>query len=317
MSGSLDMDFDVIDAALRGNLRELKNLLESGGDPNAELWFGYQYYTYSAMSEACGAKQHQAMDILLMHGASPESEFDYDARVIHGLAMMGDMEGMRVLLNYEPDVDAKGSVWMRSGKMPRYQTLTATETAKMLGHEDVAALLDRHKAIPRIEDLQTVTRDSLLACNINGDCALDRPDTWHRFGEVMDALTANGETLTKVDLLQQGGDGKPFLHKAVACNALPQVMDLLHAQGDGLHHQELLNGKGEPSELLDAISKKFALALVFTEDNWQGCKRAEMDRVYRALDSDAREDVPNYHALRMQLEQGREGYGRRMAGGVG
>lgn len=315
-ASSMDMDFDVIEAALKGQLRELKQLLDAGGDPNAELYFGYRYYTYSAMSEAVGAKRHKAMDLLLAHGANPNGEFDYDASLAHGLALNNDAEGLRVLLNYEPELDTPGSVWMRSERIARYETLTPRDTAERLGHGEIIALIDRHQAIPRIGDVKEVTRDRLFARNANGDCLLDRPDTWHRIGEVLESLAAKGETLTKQDLLETGGDGKSFLHKAVACNALEPLLELLHKQGEGIHASELLNAQGEAAELLDAIAGKFALPLLFAEENWKGRSGVELSAVYRALDAEQKQDVPNIFTLRMQLEGG-QGMGRRMAGGIG
>lgn len=313
LANSPDYDYEVIDAATKGQVRELKRLLEAGGDPNAELDFGL-FYTYTAMSEAMGAKQSRAMDMLLSHGANPDGEFDYDAKLAHGAALVGDAECMRVLLNYEPELDKEGSVWMRSNNVARYEVMTPHATAIRTGHEHIAEMIERFQAIPRVTDMDAVTREMLLEKNANGDCALDRPDTWHRIDEVLGSLNAKGETLTKADLMQTGGDGKSYLCKAVECNALRPVLDLLHSQNDGLHAAELVSAKGAASEVLQAIADKFALSAVFTKKNWQGANRTELAVTYQALDDEQKAAVPNYHQLHAQLGNSAE-LGRRMTGG--
>lgn len=316
MVSSLDMDFEVIEAAYHNQLRKLNDLLENGGDPNAEMWFGYEYYTYSAMSEACSKGNHKAMDMLLAHGANPNSEFDYDATVAHAFALSGNAEGMAILLNYEPDINAKGSVWLKEENRSFYKHMTVRETAEYKGHTHIVEMLDRYAQMPKLEDAATIDKATLLARNENGDCLLDHPSSWRNFAAIAESLHSKNEFLSKDELLQPAADGRTWLEKAVACNAMLPVLEHLAAQGEGLSSNDLVTATDTPTPLLEAICDKFALEQLFTLENWRVSGKSEMERVYHSLSDEQKADVPGYHVLRVQLASIGRGAGRSMQQGA-
>lgn len=303
-------DYAIVSAAGSGALRELKKLLDRGGDPNAECFIMYGDYVFTALGEAYAGKHYDAMDMLLSYGANPDMDYDYYANVIHAIAHDGDMQALDVLFNYSPDLEKKGRVYFRDaqGRSVLSEPLIARDVAEKRGHTEFVALIDRYTVMPSLHEDAAVDKATLLTKNAHGDCMLDHPSTWRQFERVGAELQAQGEHLTAAEM-------QPHLHRAVSCHALDKALAALHANGEALRADALLGADGRPNALLEHIITKGQVQELFQVANWQGGDLQELTRLYRALPESAQDLITNYRSLRAQVSPKTQGVGRSVRGG--
>lgn len=305
-------DYQVISAAKEGELDELRSLLKSGGDPNAEYYITHGENLFTALGEAFASQQYAAMDMLLSHGANPDAPYDFTAHIIHAIAWGGDEKALDILWNYEPDLSKQGKLYFsEGGKRSLHEPMTAREVAEKRGHEGFVAQLERYAAIPAVGDARAVTKEDLLRPNANGDCMLDHPSCWRQVDEVFDSLWYQKAHLTKAELL-------PHMERAVACGKLQEVLHHLNDHGEALRTDDLLTVDGKRTPLLETVLEKGQADALFKLDNWRDCHVDDVTRLYKALPAKAQESIPNYFSLRtrLSLNEMAQGAGRSMRGGM-
>lgn len=89
---------------------------------------------------------------------------------------------------------------------------------------------------------------------------------------------------------------------------LPQVMQALNEQGLRLGTDALLDAQRQPNEAFLTLAKNRDLGAVFTSKNLQS--PAELMALYKALPSEFRDQIHNYHTLRQLCEENTPQRGR-------
>ena len=100
--------------------------------------------------------------------------------------------------------------------------------------------LEYYEALPYLAPDEIKTKADLFEPAENGYCALDNPRTWKAWGAIVETLRAQGETISKAELLgASGAEGSPFLLQAANARVMDAVVEALNTQGETLRLQEL------------------------------------------------------------------------------
>lgn len=280
-----DLAPDIVLLAGGNDMVALRQALDAKADPNQVKHF--YVVTVSAVVFALFNKKLVAFDMLLAAGADPNQDFLTEPLVLK-LSREGNVDGLRILLDYEPDLHALIKT------IPPKSILDA---AKAVGNSEIVALLDQYEAAPKLEEGANITKRMLLYPNKAGLCRLDHPATWKQLPTILEALEARGEHFSKQDLLKLSKDGRSFLQRGIECNQMPLLMEHLHAHGESLRSEELLTPARTPTALLEIIMRKQQVGLLFQEANWLGGSMGDVRKIHRALPQEHQDQVYNLHQL--------------------
>lgn len=311
----------IHEVCIQGWEKGLKLLLDYGADVHARAGQGGAPLWFAAANNrlACAAR-------LISHGANPNQRFLNQTAHYH--PTLQRYEGITVALGksslFSPGtynflemiamlLDAGADPLLKDQMGDTAETYAERYEANngpRLAHQ----VYDRYKRMPMLTraKLVNLTKEEIFRPNIHHRCLADHPSFWHAFPEVARALQRQGETLTKEELLRTNSDGKTWLQRAVECFATAPVLSYLNAQGSGITAQDLLQPDGSPSPLLETAVSRRQLRHMFSEDVWAGKSVQDVQKIWMALPSDAREDVGGLRALLVKLsrEQASRGQGR-------
>ncbi|MEZ0345545.1 MAG: ankyrin repeat domain-containing protein [Infirmifilum sp.] len=121
-------------AASRGDLREVKRLLDSGADPNTRDWLSGE----TPLHKAAANGQFDIAKLLLDHGADPNAPDKYGRTPLYHAAANGQFRVARLLLERGADP------LIRKKWDPDYwdEAFTPADVAERKGYEDVARLIE-------------------------------------------------------------------------------------------------------------------------------------------------------------------------------
>lgn len=94
-------------------------------------------------------------------------------------------------------------------------------------------------SLPEFEVTGSLSKAALFVPNENGGVPFDDIRTWRKFDAIVAALEVNGDALSKVDLLQKGSKGRPYLQIAVAAGVFNKVAEYLAGRGEKLTLEEV------------------------------------------------------------------------------
>lgn len=169
----------------------------------------------------------------------------------------------------------------------------------------IRELLQKRNDAPSLDLSEDFTKSALFKAEEGGYCALDRPETWQAFGKICQRLEANGEPLTREDLLRVNADGKTYFQRAAECRALDGVLTALPRgqwpQGEDLAHPEK---KGELSALGACLHESGTLKReIFSLPVWQDKPKHTLSRFFDELPEKLQKDVPFRHQFTAALAQ--------------
>lgn len=236
----------------------------------------------------------------------------HGGHILHLAVEQGDAVMARHLLD--------GGAWKAIERSPdgRQSPLRMAETKGRNNPKchEVLELMQDYLAFPRLDFEGGFRKADLFAANASGQCPLDHPETWERWGEVCDTLRAKGEQVDKADLLGADAKGRPWLERATECFALGKVVERLNRQGEGVSQDDLLDGGARPAPLLEAVRANRQITAVVNEANCAHWTVPGLRAVAGRFDAYEREMfTPNFHQLTHWVAQqehlrGAEGRGR-------
>jgi len=142
---------DLINAAEMGQIRRVRELLDSGIDPNIR-----RLYSFTPLINASRYGHTDIVRLLLDYGADPNRPVNQDAHIDGGLTPLfyasygGNTEIVKILLDAGADPNIKGDKFAYSGKTPLLW-------ASWRGDSDMAESLLQHGADPNIRDSENNT----------------------------------------------------------------------------------------------------------------------------------------------------------------
>ena len=259
-------DSDLFLAVNAGDEKELYRLLKAGGHANASSK-PPSGPSITLLSEALqNPKRLKCADLLLWKGANP-NDFIHGGPAVCWLAKTNNVDALRLLLDYLPDVSVGNMERDEADGIYRPVANHAWRLAEEKGYTEIVAMLDRHVGYPKLEDYpHPIHKAQLFEPNAQGDCLLDSPFFWKQFPKVLEALAENNESLSLDELRQTSRDGRPWLQRAIECNQISPLLLHLNEQGEGLQVAELLDAEGKPSEALQKILDKQQINRIFTAE---------------------------------------------------
>lgn len=265
----------------------MKMLLERGADPLKPNAFGKQVIHYLAERDAAPS----TLLMMLSYGV------DMDA-------VAGSDSGTPLLYASARNQERVADFLLEAGANSHAQDgdgVSAVDGFLGHGNEAMAAKIQRNAVPPKIDIDDDLTREKLLQKNAEGVCPLDAGMLWVKAPRFLEQLEGNGFYLTREDMLAQGKNGKQFAVRAFEFNGGPALCQHLTENGLSFRAEDLVTPYGEPKALLQAAIDHHQVDALFSVDAWLPHGLDEMQRVYRALPEESRQEVKNYQVLRQRL----------------
>ncbi len=129
--GITNKNDQLIEAATKGNLPDVKNALAEGADVN----YQENYYHSTALMNASGQGYLAIVELLLKNGANVNVKGNVGMTALMMASSMGHAEVVKILLDHGADVTAK---FDHTGT-----AMTALMIASQKGHKDIVEILKR------------------------------------------------------------------------------------------------------------------------------------------------------------------------------
>ena len=126
---------ELLDATARGDMHQVRNLLDEGIDPNIQGDSGW-----AAIHQAAKEGNHELAELLLEYGCDPNAKEDSGLTSLHFAAQKGHDLTVQLLLDYWADPNAQDK-----------SECTPLHYASKNGHVRVVRLLLGHDDIPKEE----------------------------------------------------------------------------------------------------------------------------------------------------------------------
>lgn len=163
---------------------------------------------------------------------------------------------------------------------------------------DVLTIVDDYESLPRVDVDSDFTKADLLKKH-NGICTLDNPVTWRQWPTISEKLEAKGESFSKAELIEQGCNGKSYLHRAAEARMLGAVVEGLNRQGESLSVAEL---QADPA-FLPHLNRHHVPNALFTFDNMHLQGTGAVMRNHSALSETGQAEVRGVHQLAQELRK--------------
>lgn len=310
-----DMDVEKVRTLLDGDEIDINSTRENGNGASPLL---------SAALYGYGAKGVEVMRLLLEAGANPNQCNNYGVRPLHLVAQADATDKLLPLLEYGAKLDEQDV----NGDTPIYRaacngreeigaalmqlgadTTLLNRVKKAPWQAEDVALPDRFvKALqqnevpPHVDDYAQVDGETLLKKADNGLCALDAGLTWVQHGQWLPAMQSDAAFGLDA-LLEKGKLGMSYLERSIYNGAGQAVLEHLIQRGEHLQASHVLEPNGKPNTLVSLLTEKQLVQELFDHEAWAGQPVAQMEALYRALPDDARAQVKNFQALRIEMER--------------
>lgn len=277
------------EAVLHDRFDAAKLLLMAGADPNIQTIRGY-----TPLHLAAKMTHPDIVEILLDYGADP------DIRTISGTGKLGDTVLHEIVTFRQNNgiahrlLDAGADPLLENGEGKKPYEKISASISRSVPVDRLLSALEAHEAMPRISDVEKLTKAKLFEPDNQKNSMLDNPHTWRHWSEVVEKLKVAGEApLSKKELLQQGKNEMSFLERAIKARALGKVVKQLNLQGESITVAEIAalpTGK----DLMQ--SHQIARAL-FTPANTLNWGKDKIRANALLLGGSAREAIPNFQRL--------------------
>lgn len=297
---------------------------------------GYQPPRLPPVHIALKSSDRQMAKLLLKSGASANSR-DNDGntpliQVVQMTASRNTRVSMNLLLAYGADVNAVNADGL-SAVMMSMKTLAHKGNTPML--LDAGALMDnpsaectlrefvsknsytdRSKAFEFLEELENkpsidleraYSKPRLFRKNDLGFSALDNPSTWQNIGEIMEHLAAQGDPLTKKDLLARDENGRCLMQKAIDCRMYNVVAAQLMKQGTPVQGRDFGDEKSRFKQMNNLGVHAHDAYLGFTDlcrkDYWKDKGSKALSEFCKDLPPALLHQIPNRYQLQESLSK--------------
>lgn len=251
-----------------------------------------------------------AMELLLAAGAPVDAETKNGNQALHFAAWVS-RNTVKLLLEAGAPTDVKDRDGRTALGISRISNNSAMES--IIRNHLESPTLDNDPNTP-------LTKATLLAQDDKGRTLLDHPSTWQRWSEVEARLGHAGEYLELGDLLKTNAEGKSWLARAAECRAFAPVLQSLNAGGESVGRVELVDEHGTATPLMRTLVAKGVIGSVFSTRNWQDSLN-DLQLCYQALPDNGRAQIGNWHGLQTWVSRnvniaGRDGaqWGRGRGG---
>jgi hypothetical protein len=301
--------------AAEGQLELVRRAVEQGADKNAR----HTDNRMTSLHKAITRRNTEVYTYLLSAGADPDVATIRGYVPLHTVATANNPDIVNLLLDYNADpnaysqpgtLDSYGetpllsaglrnsrsafTALLRAGADPLLPVIHNESLSEKIPDtfSDLRMELEHYSTLPRIDEVEDVSKATLLAKNEQGFCPLDNPVTWRQWEAIAHQLNMRGESFSKAEL-QQSGAGQSYLQTAIEARSLDALLPQLHRQGEALQVADI------PQEAMTAYS----LRRVFTRDNMVCAGDDAFERNYRPLDAEQRSQIPAPHTLRAELDR--------------
>lgn len=277
-------------ATYKPNVRMMHLLLRYLADPNVET---REHDRTTPLLFAAQCCPPMALGMLLEAGANITHQDKAGNTAMHRAAFVGRIHNIRFLL----DRGLEPTITNTDGR-------TVVDVAKKHGHGYlVAPLVAYYQTLPQLDWAHPFHKADLLAPkDEQGRTVLDHPATWHHFERLKDRLEAQGEWLTKKDLLAENHQGRSWLERAAECGALPEVLDYLGERGEHITAGDLFKPNGESTRLLATLIETANVHHAFRPIDWVNDPR-KMRECLQRLPEEGKQLVSNPHLLCIQASR--------------
>lgn len=302
---------------MKSEAEGVESALRAGADPNSEM--------HTPLHYAAAIGDPHILRLMLAYGGNPEMEDPNGYTPLMFAASNNTTASCDILLQNHPDLrletkrqnalcctvkDSYREETMQrlldAGAQPhepiphdaQYITPFAIANQRQLGHALDLMNLYSKLQLPSIDQ---ITHDEVAKPHAP---LLQHPKGWQQFAAICEKLESLGTPLTKGDLTQEFGDAqKSFLSRAAECYRLPDAISYLNKRGEQLTADDLLKEDGSPNTLLSTCIERQAVKQLFTQQNWKGQNPHELERLWKAMPPEGREQVGNYQQLRFRLRE--------------
>lgn len=248
--------------AANGDMPQVRRAVEQGAELNAR----HSDNRMSSLHKSLIRKNLDVVRYLLAQGADPNVATIRGFTPLHTVSTANEVENAAFLLDYgaNPDAYSQAGTLDSLGETPLFSAGQRNSLAVLhqllragadpllpVFHnervrdkiastfDDVQAELEYYENLPRIGEVESVTKAELLTKDAQGNCPLDNPVTWRQWDAISAQLARNGERFTKHELHVVSSQGATYLAVAAEARSLDAVVRDLNRHGQALEVREL------------------------------------------------------------------------------
>lgn len=304
------------------------------GTPYSPYGGGYQPPRLPPLHLALKSKDRQTAKLLLKSGASPNARDNDGNTALMHVVQTGANRDSRVSINllmaYGADVNAvnadgkdalmicmgllafKGNAPLLLGAGALMKNPAAECTLREFVTK--SSYTNRVKAQEYLEELETrpsidleraYSKPRLFRKNELGFCALDNPKTWHNIGKIMEHLAAQGDPLTKKELLARDEKGGCLMQNAIDCRVYNVVAAQLMKQGTPMQGRDFAEEKSRYKQMnnlgVHAHDAYLGLTDLCRKDYWKDKGSKALAEFCKDLPPALLHQIPNRYQLQESL----------------